>query len=84
MRFNSLFGSKHQLVLPNYYECIISCKIYQAKFPRIMSLRDSSKKMSKSELIDYSRINLMDDISIIFDKIRKAKTDSLPGVMSNI
>ena len=49
-----------------------------------MSLRDASKKMSKSDLTDYSRINLMDDISIIFDKIRKAKTDSLPGVIDYI
>lgn len=49
-----------------------------------MSLRDSSKKMSKSDVTDYSRINIMDDISIIFDKIRKAKTDSLSGVNKHI
>ena len=40
-----------------------------------MSLRDGSKKMSKSEPSDYSRINLTDDADAIAQKIRKAKTD---------
>lgn len=45
---------------------------------RVMSLRDGSKKMSKSDESDYSRINLTDDADTIALKIRKAKTDPLP------
>ena len=43
-----------------------------------MSLKDGSKKMSKSELSDLSRINLTDDKNQIINKIKKAKTDPLP------
>jgi tryptophanyl-tRNA synthetase len=43
--------------------------------PRVMSLRDGTKKMSKSEPSDLSRINLTDDAETISKKIRKAKTD---------
>ncbi|TAK46654.1 MAG: tryptophan--tRNA ligase [Xanthobacteraceae bacterium] len=48
---------------------------------RVMSLRDGSKKMSKSDASDYSRINLTDDADTIAQKFRKAKTDPepLPG-----
>ncbi|NKX71143.1 tryptophan--tRNA ligase [Rhodobacteraceae bacterium R_SAG1] len=42
---------------------------------RVMSLRDGSKKMSKSDPSDASRINLTDDADAIAKKIRKAKTD---------
>ncbi|MEM9524504.1 MAG: tryptophan--tRNA ligase [Pseudomonadota bacterium] len=42
---------------------------------RVMSLRDGSKKMSKSDPSDMSRINLTDDADTIARKIRKAKTD---------
>ena len=45
---------------------------------RVMSLRDGSKKMSKSDESDYSRINLTDDADTIAQKIKKAKTDPLP------
>ena len=45
---------------------------------RVMSLRDGSKKMSKSDASDYSRINMTDDADTIALKIRKAKTDPLP------
>ncbi len=45
---------------------------------RVMSLRDGSKKMSKSDPSDYSRINLTDDADAIAQKIRKAKTDPEP------
>ena len=45
---------------------------------RVMSLRDGSKKMSKSDISDYSRINMTDDAETIALKIRKAKTDPLP------
>ncbi len=49
--------------------------------PRVMSLRDGTKKMSKSDASDLSRINLTDDADTIAKKIRKAKTDPepLPG-----
>ncbi|MGP6087708.1 tryptophan--tRNA ligase [Antarctobacter jejuensis] len=45
---------------------------------RVMSLRDGSKKMSKSDPSDMSRINLTDDADAIAQKIRKAKTDPEP------
>ena len=45
---------------------------------RIMSLRDGSKKMSKSDLSDYSRLHLTDENDLLTLKIRKAKTDSDP------
>ncbi|HVP84321.1 MAG TPA: tryptophan--tRNA ligase [Rhizomicrobium sp.] len=45
---------------------------------RVMSLRDGTKKMSKSDESDNSRINLTDDADAIAQKIRKAKTDPLP------
>jgi len=52
--------------------------IIQGPATRVMSLRDGSKKMSKSEPSDYSRINLTDDADAIAQKIRKAKTDPEP------
>lgn len=45
---------------------------------RVMSLRDGTRKMSKSEPSDASRIDMTDDADTIAKKIRKAKTDSLP------
>jgi tryptophanyl-tRNA synthetase len=45
---------------------------------RIMSLKDGSKKMSKSDPSDLSRINLTDDADLIAKKIRKARTDPEP------
>lgn len=42
---------------------------------RVMSLRDGSKKMSKSDPSDMSRINMTDDADAIASKIRKARTD---------
>jgi tryptophanyl-tRNA synthetase len=45
---------------------------------RVMSLRDGTKKMSKSDSSDYSRINLNDDPDTIALKIRRAKTDPEP------
>ena len=52
--------------------------LIQKEFSRIMSLKDGTKKMSKSEVSDLSRINLTDDKDVIINKIKKAKTDSLP------
>ena len=53
---------------------------------RIMSLRDGSKQMSKSDPSDLSRINLTDDADTISKKIRKAKTDpaALPGELDGL
>jgi tryptophanyl-tRNA synthetase len=45
---------------------------------RVMSLRDGTKKMSKSDLSDASRINMTDTPELIAQKIRKAKTDLFP------
>jgi tryptophanyl-tRNA synthetase len=45
---------------------------------RVMSLRDGTKKMSKSDPSDQSRINLTDDADTIALKVRRAKTDPLP------
>jgi tryptophanyl-tRNA synthetase len=47
---------------------------------RIMSLQDGTKKMSKSEESDLSRINLEDSADVILKKVKKAKTDSLATI----
>jgi tryptophanyl-tRNA synthetase len=50
----------------------------QGPATRVMSLRDGTKKMSKSDVSEYSRINMIDDAETIALKIRKAKTDPEP------
>ena len=52
--------------------------LIQKNFARIMSLKDGTKKMSKSDPSDFSRINLTDMESEIINKIKKAKTDAKP------
>src|SRR5712672_1575057 len=52
--------------------------LIQGPATRVMSLRDGSKKMSKSDASDQSRINLTDDADAIAHKIRRAKTDPHP------
>jgi tryptophanyl-tRNA synthetase len=52
--------------------------LIQGPATRVMSLRDGTKKMSKSDASDYSRINLTDDADTIAQKVRKAKTDPEP------
>lgn len=47
---------------------------------RVMSLKDGTKKMSKSDPSDYSRITLMDDADAIAKKISKAQTDAISGI----
>ena len=69
-KFNNDFGVENFLQVPE--------PLIQKEFSRIMSLKDGSKKMSKSELSDLSRINLTDDKDQIINKIKKAKTDPLP------
>jgi len=51
---------------------------------RIMSLRDGTKKMSKSDESDYSRITLTDDADAIAQKIRKAKSDMVEGISYDV
>ena len=67
-KFNKDFNCKDFFPLP---EPLISKNI-----SRIMSLRDGTRKMSKSEESDYSRINLKDSAEEINKKIKKAKSDS--------
>ncbi len=52
--------------------------LIQGEATRVMSLRDGTKKMSKSDASDNSRINLTDDADTIAQKIRRAKTDPEP------
>jgi tryptophanyl-tRNA synthetase len=68
-KFNNDFNSPDFLKTP---EALI-----QKQFSRIMSLKDATKKMSKSDPSDLSRINLTDEKDEIYNKIKKAKTDSM-------
>jgi tryptophanyl-tRNA synthetase len=52
--------------------------LIQGPGARVMSLRDGTAKMSKSDPSDYSRINLTDDADAISQKVRKARTDPEP------
>ena len=67
-KFNNDFKCKDFFPIP---EPLISKKV-----SRVMSLRDGTKKMSKSEESDYSRINLKDSSDDIIKKVKKAKSDS--------
>jgi len=69
-KFNNDYEADNFLKVPE--------PLIQKEFSRIMSLKDGTKKMSKSEPSDLSRINLTDDKDIIINKIKKAKTDPLP------
>ncbi|MDA7576733.1 tryptophan--tRNA ligase [Candidatus Pelagibacter sp.] len=69
-KFNNDFEIDNFLQVPE--------PLIQKEFSRIMSLKDGSKKMSKSELSDLSRINLTDNKDQIINKIKKAKTDPMP------
>lgn len=55
-------------------------KHFKSEFGKVMSLRDASQKMSKSNKSENSRINLRDSPEAIHHKIIKAKTDSVSGV----
>ncbi|WP_323760737.1 tryptophan--tRNA ligase [Maricaulis sp.] len=70
-RFNRDFGNG-EAVFP------ITEPLIQGPGARIMSLRDGTAKMSKSDMSDNSRINLEDDADTIARKIKKAKTDPEP------
>ena len=66
-KFNNDFNNPDFFPIPE--------PIIEGTATRIMSLRDGTKKMSKSEASDMSRINLTDDSDSIRKKIQKAKTD---------
>ena len=67
-KFNNDFKSEGFFPLPE--------PLIHKNISRVMSLRDGTKKMSKSEESDYSRINLKDNADIIMKKIKKDKSDS--------
>ena len=67
-KFNNDFNCKDFFPLPE--------PLIPKNISRVMSLRDGTKKMSKSEESDYSRINLKDSPDEITKKIKKAKSDS--------
>jgi tryptophanyl-tRNA synthetase len=70
-KFNNDFGGGREIfTLPD--------PIVPPEAARIMSLRDGTAKMSKSDPSDMSRINLTDDADTIYQKIRRAKTDPEP------
>ena len=69
-KFNNDYKIENFFVVPE--------PLIKKEFSRIMSLKDGLKKMSKSEVSDLSRINLTDDKDQIINKIKKAKTDTLP------
>ena len=68
-KFNNDFKTEDFFKIPE--------PLIQKEFSRIMSLKDGSKKMSKSDLSDLGRINLTDEKDQIINKIKKAKTDPL-------
>ncbi|MCA1951487.1 MAG: tryptophan--tRNA ligase [Hyphomicrobiales bacterium] len=78
-KFNNDFGDRIRalgLASGEYFP--LAEPLIAGPAPRVMSLRDGTKKMSKSDPSDYSRLNLTDDADAIVQKIRKAKTDPEP------
>ena len=77
-KFNNDFGCKDFFPLPE--------PLIPKNISRVMSLRDGTKKMSKSEESDYSRINLKDTADDIIKKVKKAKSDSetIPGEIKSL
>ena len=69
-KFNNDFRVENFFIIPE--------PLIKKEFSRVMSLKDATKKMSKSDLSDLSRINLTDEKDKMIDKIKRAKTDSLP------
>ncbi|MBU3030421.1 tryptophan--tRNA ligase [Paracoccus marinaquae] len=76
-KFNHDYGVNHFPITEPLIEGVAT---------RVMSLRDGSRKMSKSDPSDASRINLTDDADAIAQKIRKARTDAepLPGSVEGL
>ncbi|AMW30108.1 MULTISPECIES: tryptophan--tRNA ligase [Arthrospira] len=73
-RFNHLFGQPDQEILK------IPEPLIRTEGARVMSLTDGTKKMSKSDPSELSRINLLDPPDAIVKKIKRCKTDSVRGL----
>ena len=73
-RFNNEFANNNESILKSPDPLI------GKKGARIMSLTDGTKKMSKSDLSDLSRINLLDSADEIAKKIKRCKTDPIIGL----
>ena len=78
LKFNKDFNCKNFFPLPE--------PLIPKHISRVMSLREGTKKMSKSEESDYSRINLKDSADEINKKVKKAKSDSdsIPGEIKTL
>lgn len=79
-KFNNDFGER--IVEKGYADGVFFPQpepVIMGPATRVMSLRDGTRKMSKSEPSDMSRISLMDDTDKIADKIKRAKTDMEPA-----
>jgi tryptophanyl-tRNA synthetase len=74
-RLNHQFGKPDQPVLKSPQPLI------RADGARVMSLTDGTKKMSKSDPSDMSRINLLDPPEVIQNKIKRCKTDPIRGLV---
>ena len=77
-KFNNDFNCKEFFPIPD--------PLIPKNISRVMSLRDGTKKMSKSEESDFSRINLKDNADEILKKVKKAKSDTepIPENLSNL
>lgn len=74
-RMNYLFGSEEKPILK------LPEPMIRAEGARVMSLTDGTRKMSKSDPSDLSRINLLDTPDLIQRKIKRCKTDSVRGLV---
>jgi tryptophanyl-tRNA synthetase len=74
IRLNDKFGTPEQPVLK------MPKPLIRSEGARIMSINDGTRKMSKSDPSDLSRINLLDSPELIEKKIKKAKTDPIKGL----
>ena len=75
IRINDKFGSKEKPVLK------LPEPLIRKEGARVMSLTDGTKKMSKSDESELSRINLLDPPDVIQKKIKKCKTDPVKGLV---
>jgi tryptophanyl-tRNA synthetase len=75
IRINDKFGSKEKPVLK------LPEPLIRKEGARVMSLTDGTKKMSKSDESELSRVNLLDPPDVIQKKIKKCKTDPIKGLV---
>lgn len=74
VRINDKFGNKKEPILK------LPEPLIRKEGARIMSLTDGTKKMSKSDISELSRISLLDSPDVINKKIKKCKTDPIKGL----